>query len=278
MPTGTPVPGSPGPAGFGPPPGLPASPGAAVPGAAPTAVSGAVPPGVPAGVHPGGAAGGRSGGNLRRNAVWAFVGAVLASAGWTTAVLVIPGLVSSGGGKSAPRSLGSYHTSDNFCVTAKPENLLKTYNTSDTSSPTHHTDQNPALDSMTCSMSLKRIGDTTSSGEYASAYMRGDLHKAVNPAPEFSAAKEVYRARGYQISDIPGLGEEAYFIYKDDPGTSDKTWHTVSAEVDVRDGGMTYYISWNGSYTDGKSKVPSKEDLRTALQADTWEAVRSMRK
>ncbi|MFJ3215212.1 hypothetical protein ACIPLC_04730 [Kitasatospora sp. NPDC086801] len=217
----------------------------------------------------------RSGGNLRRNAVWAFAGALLASAGWATAVLVVPDLVST---DASARSTGSYHVTDDLCATGRPNDLLKIYSSSDTSSPTHHSDRHPALDSMTCSMSLKRIGDTASTSEYASVYLRADLHRAVNPAPEFAAAKEAYRARDYQISDIPGLGEEAYFLYKDDPGASDKTWHSVSAEVDVRDGGMTYYISWNGSYTEGKSKVPTKEELRTALQADTWETVRSMSK
>lgn len=248
----------PGAGGFGPPPGLP-----------PT-------PGLPA--APGGGAAPPTGGGLRRNAVWAFVGAALASAGWAAAVLAIPGMVSGSSGSSAPRSLGSYHASDDFCTTGKPNNLFKTYSPDPAYPPTHHTDRNPALDSMTCSTSLKRIGDTTATGEFASVYLHADLHRAINPAPEFTAAKEAYRSRGYQITDIPGLGEEAYFNYKDDPGSSDKSWHSVSAEVEVRDGGMTYYISWSGSYTEGKGKPMSKEDLRTALQADASDAVRAMRK
>ncbi|MDH6705532.1 hypothetical protein P3T27_002242 [Kitasatospora sp. MAA19] len=241
--------------GFGPPPGLPTAPGMTP---------------VPAG---GGAR--RSGGNLRRNAVWAFVGALLASAGWATAVLVVPDLVST---DASPRPLGAYRLSDDFCTTGRPSSLLRLYSVSDSSAPTHHSDRHPALDSMNCSMSLKRSGAGTSDSEYASVYLRADLHKAVNPAPEFAAAKEVYRARDYQVTDVPGLGEEAYFLYKDDPGASDKTWHSVSAELDVRDGGMTYYISWSASYTEGKTKVPSKEELRTALQSDGWDAVRAMRK
>ncbi|MFE6055755.1 hypothetical protein ACFQ6N_33855 [Kitasatospora sp. NPDC056446] len=225
-------------------------------------------PGTP--VVPGGGAP-RSGGNLRRNAVWAFVGAVLASAGWTTAVMVVPGMVSS---DSAPRSLGSYHLSDDFCATAKPTKLLQTYSVSDTSAPTHHSDRNPALDSMNCSMSLKRTGGTSDS-EFASVYLRADLHKAVNPAPELDANKELYRARGYQVTDIPGIGEEAYFLYKDDG--SDK-YHSVYAELDIRDGGMTYYINYSASYTEGKGKPPSKDELRSTLQSDGQDAVRAMQK
>ncbi|MFJ9605322.1 hypothetical protein ACIRS1_03080 [Kitasatospora sp. NPDC101176] len=255
---GTPAPGaSP---GFGPPTGLlPPAPGGLLPGAA----------------APGHPTPGRPGGNLRRNTVWAFVGALLASAGWATAVLVVPGVVST---DSSPRSVSAYQVSDDFCTTGKPSSLLTTYSASDTSPPTHHSDRHPALDSMNCSMSLKRTGASSSDTDYASVYLRADLHKAVNPAPEFAAAKEVYRARDYQVTDVPGIGEEAYFLYKDDAGSSDKTWHSISAEVDVRDGGMTFYISYSASYTEGKGKVPSRDDLRSALQTDARNAVRSMHK
>ncbi|MFE7532394.1 hypothetical protein ACFU7Y_42875 [Kitasatospora sp. NPDC057542] len=213
---------------------------------------------------------GRSG-NLRRNAVWAFVGAVIVSVGWTAAVMAVPGMVSS---ESSPRGLRGYHLSDDFCTTGKPTRILQTYSVSDTSAPTHHTDRHPALDSMNCSMSLKRTGGNNDS-EYANLYLRADLHKAVNPAPELQANKELYRARGYQVTDIAGLGEEAYFLYKDDG--SDK-YHSVYAELDIRDGGMTYYINYSASYTEGKGKPPSKEELRSALQSDGQDAVRAMKK
>ncbi|MFF2120456.1 hypothetical protein ACFVXH_24295 [Kitasatospora sp. NPDC058184] len=245
-----PVPGAPGPAGaggFGPPPGLPTA------------------PGLPAAPAPG-----RSG-NLRRNAVWAFVGAVTVSIGWAAAVTAVPGLVSS---DSSPRDLRGYHLSDDFCATGKPTKLLQTYSVSDTSKPTHHTDRHPALDSMNCSMSLKRTGGTSDS-ESATLYMRVDLHKAVNPAPELEANKELYRARGYQVTDIAGLGEEAYFLYKDDG--SDQ-YHSVYAELDIRDGGMTYYVTYSAGYTEGKGKPPTKEELRTALQSDGQDTVRAMKK
>ncbi|MBV2153938.1 hypothetical protein [Kitasatospora sp. SUK 42] len=198
---------------------------------------------------------------------------MLASAGWTTAVMVIPGLVA-GAGDSSPRSLGSYHLPDDFCATGKPTRLLETYSVSDSPSPTHHTDRHPALDSANCSMSLKRTGGGTDS-EYASVYMRADLHKAVNPAPELSANKELYRARGYQITDIPGIGDEAYFLYKDDGSGQ---YHTIYAEVDIRDGGMTYYITYSANYTTGKADPPSKDSLRNDLQTDANNTVRAMRK
>ncbi|MFG2916314.1 hypothetical protein ACGF0D_25915 [Kitasatospora sp. NPDC048298] len=247
--------GAPGPAGaggFGPPPGLPTAPGLAP-------VSGMPPGAVPART-----------GNLRRNAVWAFVGAVIVSAGWAAAVMAIPGLVSS---DSSPRGLRGYHLSDDFCTTGKPTKLLQTYSVSDSSAPTHHTDRHPALDSMNCSMSLKRTGGSDS--EYANLYMRADLHKAVNPAPELAANKELYRARGYQVTDIAGIGEEAYFLYKDDGSGQ---YHSVYAELDILDGGMTYYINYTASYTEGKGKPPSREELRSALQSDGQDAVRAMKK
>ncbi|MFE4519801.1 hypothetical protein ACFRMQ_37165 [Kitasatospora sp. NPDC056783] len=214
---------------------------------------------------------GRAGGNLRRNAAWAFAGAVAVSIGWTAAVMVVPGMVTS---DSSPRGLNGYHLSDDFCTTGKPNKLLQTYSVSDTSAPTHHTDRHPALDSMNCSMSLKRTGGNSDS-EFANVYMRVDLHKAVNPAPELQANKELYRARGYQVTDIPGLGEQAYFLYKDDG--SDQ-YHSVYAELDIIDGGMTYYINYTASYTAGKGKPPSKDDLRGTLQSDGQDAVRAMKK
>ncbi|MFJ4186106.1 hypothetical protein [Kitasatospora sp. NPDC089509] len=252
----------------------PVQPGPVQPGVVPPAASGfGPPPGPPAAAT---APTGRSGGNLRRNTVWAFVGALLASAGWATAVIVVPDLVST---DSSPRSLGGYHLSDDFCATAKPSRLLQTYTvTTDSNSPSHHTDRNPALDSMNCSMSLKRTagtGGSSASAEYASAYIRADLHKAVNPAPELRANKALYTARGYQATDLPGLGEEAYFLYKDD-GSS--TYHSLYAEVDVLDGGMTFYLTYNASYSQGKDNPPSMNDLRTALQADADNALRAMRK
>ncbi|MEU3568631.1 hypothetical protein AB0E96_09410 [Kitasatospora sp. NPDC036755] len=213
----------------------------------------------------------RNAGNLRRNAVWAFVGAVIVSAGWTAAVLAVPGLVSS---ESSPRGLNGYHLSDDFCTTGKPAKILQTYSVSDTSAPTHHSDRHPALDSMSCSMSLKRTGGNNDS-EYASLFFRTDLHKAINPAPEQEANKELYRGRGYQVTDVAGLGEEAYYLYKDDG--SDQ-YHSVYAELDVRDGGMTYYINYTASYTQGKGKPPSKDELRGALQSDAQDALRAMRK
>ncbi|WP_316521390.1 hypothetical protein [Kitasatospora brasiliensis] len=210
-------------------------------------------------------------GNLRRNAVWAFVGALTVSAGWTAAVLLVPGMVSS---SSSPRGLNGYHLSDDFCVTGKPTKLLQTYSVSDSSAPTHHTDRFSALDSMNCSMSLKRTGGNSDS-EYANVYMRADLHKAVNPAPELEANKELYRARGYQVTDIPGIGDKAYFLYKDDG--SDQ-YHSIYAELDILDGGMTYYINYTASYSAGKSKPPSKDELRSTLQSDGQDAVRAMKK
>ncbi|MGA5822096.1 hypothetical protein ACPC54_30040 [Kitasatospora sp. NPDC094028] len=248
---------APGPAGFGPP--QPAG-----------------TPGVP-GAPDSGAGGRTRGGNLRRNAVWAFVGAVLASGGWAAAVTALPNLVQS---DTSPRSVSAFKLSDDFCTSGKPQELLRLYKIPDSNPPYRHTDRHANMDTMVCSMTLERSNPSTNDAQYASSYMRADLHKAVNPAPEFAASKDAYRQRNYQLTDIPDLGDEAYFAYLDETGQggSDKTWHNVHAEVNVRDGGMTYFFSWSGSYSEGKTKVPSKEDLRVAMQTDTWATTRSMHK
>ncbi|WP_369184058.1 hypothetical protein [Streptomyces sp. Y1] len=257
---------TPGPAGFGPP-----QPAAGAAGAG--GVAGA--PGA-AGGSDSGAGRPARGGSLRRNAVWAFVGAVLASGGWAAAVTLVPDLVQS---DTSARSVSAFKLSDDFCASGKPQELLRLYKIPDSSPPYKHTDRHANLDTMVCSMTLERNSPSTDDAQYAASYMRADLHKAVNPAPEFAASKDAYRQRNYQLTDIPGLGDEAYFAYLDETGTggADKTWHNVHAEVNVRDGGMTYFFSWSGSYSEGKTKVPSKEDLRVAMQTDTWATTRSLR-
>lgn len=128
------VPAPGGPPGFGPPPGLPSSPGAPTPTGTPTV------PGTPA------APGGRTGGNLRRNAVWAFVGAILASAVWTGTVTLVPGLVNGG---SSARSIGGYHPVDKICDAGKLTAFRQKYKMVD-SYPLEHTGRSESMDIMRC--------------------------------------------------------------------------------------------------------------------------------
>lgn len=252
--------------GFGPPPGLPASPGMPVPpGLAPTAGTPAV------GGAPGGS--GRPG-SLRRNAVWAFVGALLASAGWATAVVTVPGLVSDDG-DTGPLSVRGYRVVDDLCTVAKLSQLQTIYTTPD-DTPYHNTNRHDALDTMYCSLQLKQ-SSSSSSADYASVYLRAELHKAVNPTPEFTANKAAWEKQRYQITAVTGLGDEAYLAYRDEPSSTSKTWHNVTHELNVRDGGVTFYLSWSDSYeTDKKNDIPDRDKIKQALIADTREALKAI--
>ncbi len=130
---------------------------------------------------------------------------------------------------------------------------------------------------MSCILSLQRNSSSgSSSDEYASLYVRVNLHKAVNAAPEFDAERTGMQQQRYRTTDVPGLGEAAYLAFRDEPGTTDRTWHSVSQELQVRDGGMTYYLSWSGSYQDGKSTPPDRETIRQALLADSRDLLKAL--
>ncbi|MFI6443577.1 hypothetical protein [Kitasatospora sp. NPDC050543] len=220
-------------------------------------------PGVPA------APAGRKGG-LRRNAGWAFAGAVLASGAWTAAVLGLPGLVSTA---SSPESVAKYRVVDDLCETAKFVKFSQLYPSKD-DSPYHHSTRHSALDSMSCSASQKRTG--TGDSDYATLYLDINLHKAVSARPEFEAARSALQQQQYQISDVPNLGEQAFVAFREEPSGSDKTWRSVSQLLEVRDGGMTLYFSWSGSYQQGKTTAPDRETIRQALLADGRDALKAV--
>ncbi|WP_371481589.1 hypothetical protein [Kitasatospora sp. NBC_00315] len=212
---------------------------------------------------------------LRRAAGWGFTGALLASVVWTAVVLTVPGMVSV---PTAPQGLHGYHTVDDLCRAARLVRFTQLYPQPD-ATPSHHTDLDPALDSMSCILSLERnTGDSGDSGdtEYASLYAQVKLHKAVNAGLEFDAEKAGMQQQRYEITDVPGLGEEAYIAFRDGVSGSDGAWHSVSQELQIRDGGMTYYLSWSGSYQDGKSTAPDRETIRQSLLADSRDLLKEL--
>ena len=214
-----------------------------------------------------------AGGGLRHRLGWAFTGAVLASVVWGGVVLSVPGLVTT---TTSPQSVHGYRPVDDLCRTAGLVRFTQLYPNPD-DSPSHHTERHPALDSMSCVLSLQRNSSTSSSGDdYASLYLRVELHKAVNASSEFDAERAGMQQQHYQTSDVPGLGEEAYLAFRDEVGAADRSWHSVSHELQVRDGGMTYYLSWSGSYQDGKSTPPDRETIRQALLADSRDLLKAL--
>ncbi|MFC9327791.1 hypothetical protein [Kitasatospora sp. NPDC057015] len=193
---------------------------------------------------------------------------------WTAVVLTVPGIVA---GKGAPLGLHGYHAVDDLCAKAKLAKFGQIYRKPD-DTPRHRTDRDPALDSMTCALSLQNgsVGGSEGDTEYASLYAQLGLHKAVNVSAEFDAERTGRKQAGYRITDVPGLGDAAYTAYRDEASESDKAWHSVTHELLVREGGMTYYLSWSGSYQDGKSTVPEQETIRQALLSDSRDLLKAV--
>ncbi|GAA4848330.1 hypothetical protein [Kitasatospora terrestris] len=204
--------------------------------------------------------------------LWGIGGVLIASVVWAGAVLTVPGLV---GGRdaagSAPGTAG-FRVVDDLCATARLTSFSRIY-PAQSGTPYHYTTRHRALDDMYCSQYRKRAGGDS---EYVSLYLQTQLHKAVDPRPEFEAQRDGLRQRGYQITAVPGLGDDAYLGYLDDLSRSDPTWHYLTQVLYVRQRGLTFYASWSGSYQDGRTAAPDREEVRLALLADARELLRSI--
>ncbi|WP_354640318.1 hypothetical protein [Kitasatospora camelliae] len=212
----------------------------------------------------------RGRGGRGRGLLWGVGGVLLASAIWTVSVLAVPGIVA--GHRTRPTGVAGYRVVDDLCATARLSRFGQLY-PSQSGTPYHYTTRHGALDDMYCSQYRKKAG---SDSEHYSLYLETQLHKAVDPAGEFEAQREGLRQRRYQISAVPDLGDDAYVGYLDDPSTSDRTWHYLTQVLYVRQGGMTFYAGWSGSYQEGKSAPPDREEVRVALLADGREVLRTL--
>ncbi|MBP0451661.1 hypothetical protein J5Y04_19240 [Kitasatospora sp. RG8] len=256
--------------GFGPPPGLPSSPGLppTSPGLPPT-------PSGPAG-GPGGSGGaggtGRKGGNLRRNAVWAFVGAILASVVWSGAVAVVPRMVQ---GHSSAQSIHGYHAIDKICEAGKLTAFRQKYKMVD-NYPLEHTGRSDSMDIMRCYALMKRSVSGSDTPDYATLDIRVELHKAVDSSPEYAATRHYFEQQKFEIADVPNLGQEAYYAYGDEPTSSDKTFHDINYYLVVRDGGMTFSLYWTDNYQLGKDATLERDTVRRAMLDDTRDILKAI--
>lgn len=206
----------------------------------------------------------------RRHLVWGAASAALTSAVWATAVLTVPGLVTLPEG-SAP-DLKAYRVVDDLCTTAKLNRFSQLY-PAQSGTPYHYSTRHAALDDMYCSKYLKKSSGET---EYSSLYMQAQLHRRTDPRAEFEAQQSGLRQRHYQITEVPELGEQAYLGYLDDRSSSDRSWHYLTQVLYVRDGALTYYLSWSGSYQEGKGVEPDRETIRQALLMDSRDLLRAL--
>ncbi|MEV7320751.1 hypothetical protein [Streptomyces sp. NPDC093970] len=227
----------------------------------------APPQGNPYGVQPGygyplPAAPPSAGGSQAGRAVlWLAVGAVVASAGWAAALFLTGGL---GGGAD----LRGYQAPANLCSGADYSSFQDEYPDSD-SSPTKNVLKDPALDESYCSLSLKKTGSS-----YADAYLsiQVDLHRKTDPGPEFTATWKNYgdSHTDYDVSPVQDIGDEAYLV-TEDTGSGSGTSGSRYATLAVRDGWMTYTMSYSAYFSSyGSDKnPPTLDDVTGWLKTDT---------
>jgi hypothetical protein len=193
-------------------------------------------------------------------------GALVASAVWATAVVTVPDLVTG----SAPLSPAGYRMVDDICAAARLNRFTQLY-PAQSGAPYHYSTRHSARDDMYCSQYRKRAdGDN----EYSSLYLEVQLHKATDPSPEFAAQRAGLGQRLYRITAVPGLGQEAYLGFLDDSGKPDRSWHHLTQVLYVRDGALTYYLSWSGSYQAGRNNPPDQEAVRQALVMDSRDVLK----
>ncbi len=223
------------------------------------------------GSEPGGDGPGPAGERVGRKLWWGIGGALVASAVWAAAVLMVPSLVHDDSTPNRP-PLAGYRVVDDLCTTARLTAFGQLYPTP-SGSPYHYSTHHRALDEMYCSQYRKKVGGDQ---DYYTLYLQVQLHHEVDPRPEFEAQREGLAQRHYQISPVAGLGDEAYVGYLDDPGQGAPDQHYLTQVLYVRQGGMTCYTSWSASYQDGRGGGPDREQVRTALLSDTRELLRAL--
>ncbi|MFJ5923713.1 hypothetical protein ACIQF6_14045 [Kitasatospora sp. NPDC092948] len=202
---------------------------------------------------------------------WGIGGALAASVVWAATVLTVPSLINGDSAPNVPRVVG-YQVVDNLCTTARLTSFSQLY-PAPTGSPYHYTTHHRALDEMYCSQYRKKVGD---SQDFYTLYLQVQLHHEVDPRPEFDAQRDGLAQRHYQVSTVPGLGDAAYVGYLDDADSGNPSRHYLTQVLYARQGGMTCYTSWSASYQDGQGTAPNRDEVRTALLADTRELLRTL--
>lgn len=201
--------------------------------------------------------------------LWAAVGAVAASALWAGGVFLL-------GPMADDPDLAGYRAKANLC-SAVDYSALRTEYTEEDNLPTHNSLKHKAIDQSYCSISLK----TSSSSSYADAYLsvQMDLHKSTDPAAEFTAVWSEYgqRYEDYEVEELSGFGDEAYLVTED---TTSGTGTSGSRAVilAVRDGWMTYQMSWSAYSSSYETNSPPEvSEVSRWVKTDTRSTLENLR-
>lgn len=203
-----------------------------------------------------------------RAVLWATAGAVLASVVWAGGIYVL------GGDPDA--DLRGYRSKANLCSAVDYSSLKREYPAED-GSPSHNSLEHTALDQSYCSISLKKTATSSYSDAYFSVQV--DLHKTTDPAPEFTALWSEYdqRYEDYEVEEIAGFGDEAYLV-TEDTTTGSSSSGSRAVTLAVRDGWMTYQMSWSVYSTSYDTEdVPEVTEVSRWLKADTESTLENLK-
>ncbi|GGX58385.1 hypothetical protein [Streptomyces fructofermentans] len=209
------------------------------------------------------------GGGAGRAVLWAAVGAVAASVLWAGGIHLL-------GPLGGDPDLGGYRARANLCSSVDYTALRTEYAEKD-SAPTHNSLKHKALDQSYCSISLKRTTSSAYSDAYLSVQM--DLHKETDPSAEFTALWSEYNQRydDYEVEKVSGFGDEAYLVTEDTTSGSG-TSGSRAVILAVRDGWMTYQMSWSVYTTSyGTTSPPDIEDVSRWVKTDTRSTLEDLR-
>jgi hypothetical protein len=203
-----------------------------------------------------------------RAVLWAAVGAAVASALWAGGVF----LVAKDG---ADADLRGYEVKANLCSSVDYPSMRTEYPEEDTA-PVNNSLEHEALDQSYCSLSLKRSTSSTYSDAYFSVQM--DLHKKTDPGPEFTAMWSEYDQRydDYDVEKVSGFGDEAYLVTEDSTTASDDSGSRV-VTLAVRDGWMTYQMTWSAYATSSDEDMPEVDDVARWVKSDTEATLQNLK-
>ncbi|MFG1806139.1 hypothetical protein [Streptomyces sp. NPDC049040] len=217
-------------------------------------------------------AGGLRGG-AGKAVLWAVVGAAVASALWGGGLV----LLRKDSGKA---DLRGYTAKKDLCDSSDLSAFKTEYPKPDPD-PTSYTSDRPTVVQMFCSESLDKDDSTSSGSDYSYSYVsiEADLHRKSDPQPEFSDHWKSFEDHGsapddkYKTTPVDGFGDEAYLVTKDTATTSGSDL-SGSREVvlAVRDGWMTFTLSWNGyasSLDEGSDKIATLDQATDWVKSST---------
>ncbi|MFT2014803.1 hypothetical protein ACMA1D_02980 [Streptomyces sp. 796.1] len=216
---------------------------------------------VPGGYGPGAPAPGGKG----RGPLWAVGGAVVASAVWAGVLFATGGF-----GDDDPKpELGSYAFTGNLCkiteyAPIEQAGFVKEASSATRENPQANGTEDEALDSMECNTDFEPSG---SSSGYSSTWLAttAHLHRKTDPTAEFGPQYRAYKNQknssySYKVNEVVDLGDEAYLVTQLDKDGKDEGKHVI---LGIRDGWMTYQISWS-NYTSSTSGTTPPDSAKVA--------------